>query len=105
MLVPIPVIVRRDLHLAPGEMQTIQIGDRALLLVNLDGTYHVVDDTCTHEECSLGEGYLDDGVVECPCHGASFDVRTGAALSLPATEPLHVYPVHATPSGEMEIDL
>ncbi len=108
MFVSVPVVARGGAaNLAPGEMRTIHLADRALLLVNLEGTYHVVDDTCTHEGCSLGEGYLDDvdGVVECPCHGACFDVRTGAALSLPATVPLRVYPVRATPSGDLEIDL
>ena len=106
MFVSVPVVARGGAAgLAPGEMRTIHLADRALLLVNLEGTCHVVDDTCTHEDCSLGEGYLDDGVVECPCHGASFDVRSGAALSLPATEPLRVYPVRATPTGDLEIDL
>ena len=108
MLVSVPVVAPGGAtSLSPGEMRTIHLADRALLLVNLEGTCHVVDDTCTHEDCSLGEGYLDEGngVVECPCHGASFDVYTGAALSLPATEPLRVYPVRATPSGELEIGM
>lgn len=105
MFVPVPVVARGGAALAPGEMRTIHVEGRPLLLINLEGTYHVVDDTCTHEDCSLGEGYLDDDAVECPCHGARFDVRTGAVLSLPATEPLRVYHVLATAGGDLEIDL
>ena len=108
MFVPVPVVAPDGaVRLASGEMRTIQFGERPVLLVNLEGAYHAVDDTCTHEECSLGEGYLDaeDGAVECPCHGATFDVRTGAVLSLPATAPLRVYQVRAKPDGHLEIDL
>lgn len=86
-------------------MRTIHAGDRALLLVNLDGVLYAVDDTCTHEECSLGEGYLEDDIVECPCHGATFNVRTGAALTLPATRPLRTYPVRPAKGGAVRIDL
>lgn len=105
MFVPVPVVAHTAAGLPPGEMRTVHIGDRDVLLVNLGGTYHALDDTCTHEDCSLGKGYLEDEVVVCPCHGATFDARTGAALTLPATVPLHVYAVRATPTGDLEIDL
>lgn len=105
MFIPVPVVARGVAELAPGEMRTVQLGDRAILLVNLEGTFHALDDTCTHEECSLGDGYLDGGIVECPCHGAAFDVCTGAALTLPATMPVRVYPVRVTSTTDLEIDL
>jgi cytochrome P450/nitrite reductase/ring-hydroxylating ferredoxin subunit len=49
------------------------------------------DDTCTHEECSLAGGELEDGVIVCPCHGSEFDVRTGDVLTPPALDPLPIY--------------
>ncbi len=105
MFIPLPVVGPAADQLPIGEMRALRVGDREVLLVRLDDGYHVMDDTCTHERCSLGDGWLEDGMVECPCHGATFDVHSGAALTLPATKPLHVYPVRATPDGALEIDV
>ncbi|WP_292023110.1 non-heme iron oxygenase ferredoxin subunit [Maritimibacter sp. UBA3975] len=57
---------------------------------------------CTHMESDLTEGYLDDDVVECALHAATFNVRDGRALSLPATEPLTTYPVRVE-GGMVEV--
>ncbi|HEY8282879.1 MAG TPA: non-heme iron oxygenase ferredoxin subunit [Chloroflexota bacterium] len=105
MFIPLPVVMHTAEALPVGEMRALRAGDREVLLARLDDGYHVVDDTCTHERCSLGDGWLEDGVVECPCHGATFDIRTGAALTLPATKPLRVYPVRTTPDGALEIEV
>ncbi len=104
-MVPVSVIAHGAAELDPGEMRTVHLGDRAVLLVNLEGTFYALDDTCTHGECSLGEGYLDGDIVECPCHGATCDVCTGAALTLPATVPVCVYLVRVTSATDLEIDL
>lgn len=105
MFIPLPIVMRGAGDLPPGKMRTIRAGDREVLVVHLGDGYHVVDDTCTHDRCSLGEGWLEDGAVQCPCHGATFDVRTGAALTLPATRPLHVYPVRAMPDDALQIEI
>ena len=105
MFIPLPVVEQAAEGLPVGEMRALRAGGHEVLLARLDDGYHVVDDTCTHERCSLGDGWLEDGVVECPCHGATFDVRTGAALTLPATRPLRVYPVRTTPDGSLEIEV
>ena len=52
---------------------------------------YAFDDTCTHEECSLATGYLTGTTIACECHGAEFDVRTGAVLAPPAPAPVRVY--------------
>lgn len=52
-----------------------------------------LDDTCTHGQASLCEGWVEDGTVECPAHLAVFSLRTGQALSGPATEPATTYRV------------
>jgi 3-phenylpropionate/trans-cinnamate dioxygenase ferredoxin subunit len=105
MFIPLPVAVSVADELPVGEMRSLRAGNREVLLARLGDGYHVVDDTCTHERCSLGDGLLEDDVVECPCHGATFDLRTGAALILPATKPLRVYPVRTTADGALEIDV
>src|SRR6202022_3689019 len=58
-----------------------------------DDDFYAIGDTCTHEEYSLCEGELWDMSVECPRHGARFDVRTGLVTGLPAVIPAKTYPV------------
>ena len=63
-----------------------------------NGKYSAIDDACTHDEASLSDGGVyvqDDGkcVVECPWHGAHFDLQTGTALTLPAVKSVKTYPV------------
>ena len=64
-----------------------------IAVFNVDGEFYATDDTCTHAESSLTEGYIDGDEVECIFHFAKFCIRTGAALSRPATEPLRTHEV------------
>jgi 3-phenylpropionate/trans-cinnamate dioxygenase ferredoxin subunit len=57
------------------------------------GKYYACQDTCTHEEASLSDGDVFDGIIECPLHGARFDLETGAVKSLPAVIPIPIYEV------------
>lgn len=74
-----------------------------IAVFNVDGEFYAVDDTCTHEEYSLADGYIDDDVVECALHMAKFNVRTGKVLSLPATRDLTTYPVRVE-DGSVFVD-
>lgn len=58
-----------------------------------DAEIYAIDDTCTHEDASLAEGWVDDCEVECPLHSAAFCLKTGEALSLPATTAVRTYTV------------
>jgi 3-phenylpropionate/trans-cinnamate dioxygenase ferredoxin component len=80
-------------NIAPDTAHRVEIGDAAIAIWNVEGQFYATDDECTHEETSLSEGDVWGGVVECPLHGAQFDVRTGDVLSLPAVFPLKTYPV------------
>ena len=66
--------------------------------------YYASDDTCSHAEYSLGEGYIEDGTVECELHAAKFDIKTGKALSAPATSAIATYPVTVL-DGTIYVDL
>jgi nitrite reductase/ring-hydroxylating ferredoxin subunit len=55
-----------------------------------DGCY-VTDDTCTHGEASLADGFVEGDQIECPWHSGRFCIKTGAALTMPATEPIKAY--------------
>lgn len=65
----------------------VEIDDRFVVVVRVDDEYFCIDDVCTHDGGPLSEGELDDHCLVCPRHGARFDIRTGAAVSMPATEP------------------
>jgi 3-phenylpropionate/trans-cinnamate dioxygenase ferredoxin subunit len=87
------VKVARTDELSPGQMKLIEIGDDRILLVNLEGEYHAMDEICSHAFAALSEGDLTGEEVECPLHGSAFNVKTGEALSPPADEALTVYSV------------
>jgi 3-phenylpropionate/trans-cinnamate dioxygenase ferredoxin subunit len=59
----------------------------------IDGTYYAIEDRCSHDDGPLCEGDRDGFRIECPRHGALFDLRSGAVLSLPATVSVETYPV------------
>jgi 3-phenylpropionate/trans-cinnamate dioxygenase ferredoxin subunit len=62
------------------------------VLANVAGEFFAIDDICTHDGGPLGEGMLFDHQVECPRHGAMFDLRTGRPTTLPAVLPVRTYP-------------
>lgn len=75
-----------------SSMKTVRVNGKAIAICNIDGEYFAVDDTCTHQKCSLGtEGFLDNSGIICGCHGSLFDVKTGHVKSLPATVDLKTY--------------
>src|ERR1700720_3298474 len=78
-------------EVAPGEVKRIE--NPAISVFNVEGTLFAISDTCTHSEASLSEGRVHGETVECPVHGAFFDLRTGDALTPPAVEPVQTFPV------------
>ena len=80
-------------EVSPGDMKVVDVGDDQILLVNVDGEVHACEDICTHAYASLSEGDLDGAEVQCPLHGAIFNVRTGKVLTPPAVEPLRTFEV------------
>jgi nitrite reductase/ring-hydroxylating ferredoxin subunit len=75
-------------ELAPGEIKQYRVEDRFVALCNVDGEFHAFEDVCTHQFTHLSDGEFADSEVKCPLHGARFDVKTGAAKSLPAVKPV-----------------
>ena len=68
-------------------------GDVAIAVFNADGEFYAIDDTCSHQDASLSEGWLEGCFVECPLHAARFDLRTGVPACLPAKDAVRTYPV------------
>ena len=71
----------------------VTLGEHRIAMFRIGEDVYAVGDRCSHAEASLAEGELFGTAVECPRHGAEFDITTGAAGSLPATSPVPVYDV------------
>ena len=80
-------------ELLPGEHRVAWDGDVAIAVFNIDGELYAVEDVCTHDGGDLATGELHGYEIECPRHGARFDVRSGAVLCPPAYEPIAKFPV------------
>jgi 3-phenylpropionate/trans-cinnamate dioxygenase ferredoxin subunit len=76
-----------------GRVKIVEAGDEDVALCNVDGQIYAVANVCTHDDGPLGEGYLLGYDIECPRHGARFDVRTGEVRSLPAIVPIPTFEV------------
>ncbi|HSH59465.1 MAG TPA: Rieske 2Fe-2S domain-containing protein, partial [Acidimicrobiales bacterium] len=87
------VEVARVADVPPGTATTVEIEQQTLALVNVDGTFCAIQNECPHAGGSLGEGKMNGSSLTCPLHDATFDVRTGAALSGPTDEPARSYAV------------
>ncbi|HUS40722.1 MAG: non-heme iron oxygenase ferredoxin subunit [Pirellulales bacterium] len=74
----------------PGKL-TVECGDDIVVVFHVDGQFTCIDDVCTHDGGPLGDGELDGCHIICPRHGASFDIRTGAAVTMPATQDTRVH--------------
>lgn len=77
----------------PGEMLIVELDGEEIAIANVDGDFVAFDNACTHRQGPLGEGLLMGEVVECPFHGGQFNVRTGAVVGPPPTEPVKTYAV------------
>jgi len=76
----------------PGEMLRVDTEEGPSLAVfNVDGSYYVTSNVCTHGVAVLTDGWLEDDTIECPQHGGAFNVRTGEATAFPCEKPLRTY--------------
>ena len=80
-------------ELSPGKMKSVRVGGEELLLANVDGNIYALSDTCTHMGGTLSDGELDGEQVQCPLHGAKFNVVTGEVLDPPARQGVQAYEV------------
>lgn len=77
--------------IADGDYAQIELDTQLIAVFNIHGTFYAIDDLCTHDGGELAGGAIEGDVVICPRHGARFCLRTGAALTPPAYEPVRTY--------------
>lgn len=80
-------------EISPGGRKSIVFDDRAVILFRIGDDFYAVEDVCSHDGQPLTDGRLDGNSIECPRHGARFDVRTGKPLCMPAVEPIEVFDI------------
>jgi 3-phenylpropionate/trans-cinnamate dioxygenase ferredoxin subunit len=80
-------------ELLPGEYRVVDVDGVTVAVFNLDGRFYAIEDVCTHDGGELTGGTIDGDEIECPRHGARFDIRTGGVRAPPAYEPTAVFPV------------
>ncbi len=80
-----------------GAMKTVKLGEKEILIANVNGKYYAIGGRCTHKGGDLGKGILEGAIVTCPRHKAQFDVTTGKSVSkpkIPLSKPLEDEPVY-----------
>lgn len=88
------VTVARKQDIAAGTVKVATLEGHRIALCHLqDGSFHAVEDRCTHDNAPLDQAALEGCQIECPRHGARFDVTSGAVTCLPAVKPIQTYPV------------
>ena len=93
-------------ELPPGHVKIVWSGPIAIGVYNCGGKLYALEDRCSHDDGPLCEGDWDpeERVVTCPRHGSNFDLRTGEPLSLPAWEPVEIFPVRVE-DGIVKVDV
>jgi nitrite reductase (NADH) small subunit len=87
-----------------GGAKLVEINGKEIAVFNVGGTYHAIDNTCTHIGGPLCEGEIDGSEVTCPWHGAVFDVTSGQVLGPPAPVSVARYNVRVN-SSDIEIEI
>jgi len=91
-------------ELPSGERKLIDVDGMPIVVFNIAGEYFAIADVCSHDSGPVGEGEVEGMQIECPRHGARFELRTGKVLSLPAVVDIPAYPVRVE-GDEIQIGL
>ncbi len=76
-----------------GGVCLVDVEDTEVAVFNINGKFYAVEDVCTHDGGTLADGDVEGCEIECPRHGARFDLRTGEVTAPPAYEDITTYPV------------
>ncbi|MBA3534468.1 MAG: non-heme iron oxygenase ferredoxin subunit [Ardenticatenales bacterium] len=88
------ITVAKTSDIPPGQAVVVDVEDLSIVIGHVeDEGFFAIADLCSHDGGPLGDCDLQGASIECPRHGARFDVRTGAALTMPAIVPVEVYQV------------
>jgi 3-phenylpropionate/trans-cinnamate dioxygenase ferredoxin subunit len=97
-------LVARVSEIPEGEARVYEVGLESIALCNVGGKIYAIENVCTHDDGPLGEGVLDGCLIECPRHGARFDVSTGGAVRMPAATPVRTFAVRIE-GGDVYVEI
>jgi 3-phenylpropionate/trans-cinnamate dioxygenase ferredoxin subunit len=98
-------VVAKVSEIPVGQLKAVEVDGRRLLICHTETGFYVIDNTCTHDDGPLADGFLDGNAIECPRHGARFDVTTGKVLCLPAAVGIRSYVVRVQGEDvQVEVD-
>jgi nitrite reductase/ring-hydroxylating ferredoxin subunit len=86
-------LVAKAADVAEGEIFGAHIGDEPIALCRLDGKVYAFDDVCPHAYALLSQGFVEGNEIECPLHGARFEIATGRCVAPPADSDLKMHDV------------
>src|SRR5262245_37498352 len=98
------IAVATTAELPNGARKLLEIDGKPLAVFNIAGAFYAIADICSHDDGPVAEGDLEGYEIECPRHGARFDVRNGKVLSFPAIVDIPAYPVKVV-DGEVLVGL
>ena len=84
-------LVQGASELGEGQVMAVDIDDNFIAICRSGGELYAIDNLCTHELAFLSDGFIENGAIECPLHQGRFDLKTGAPLCPPVSEPVKVY--------------
>ncbi|MCH7795312.1 MAG: Rieske 2Fe-2S domain-containing protein [Proteobacteria bacterium] len=94
--------VAKASEIAPGTMKLVNLGGKAVVIANVEGTFYAFGNQCTHVGGPLAEGALEGKTVTCPWHATIFNIESGEPLEGPGADPIPIYQVRVE-SGDIQI--
>lgn len=98
------ILVPQAAQLEVGTMTCVAAAGQHLIVYRTADGFFATARRCTHQAADLSRGYFDRDIIECPVHQGRFNVRTGAALSAPASQPLQTFPTRVT-DGQVYVEI
>ena len=79
----VKILVGKTTEVIPGQMKKVLVDENEVVVININGNYFAINDTCSHAGGSLSEGKLDGHTITCDWHGAQFECRSGKLIKFP----------------------
>jgi nitrite reductase/ring-hydroxylating ferredoxin subunit len=89
-----PVLIGKLDEIREGDVKAFKVEGKEIAVIRFEGDVYAMDNCCTHEDCELSDGIVEDHCIMCPCHGARFDLKTGEVMTPPADKPVKCYDVN-----------
>ncbi len=87
------ISVASTTEVPPGERIVVEVKNHYVAIFNVDNRLYAIEDVCTHDDGPLAEGILEGTIIECPRHGAQFDITSGKVIRMPAIKPVPRYDI------------